>query len=242
MHIVNNKILGGIYMSFSWWDGFIFAMIAIAIFRGYYRGLAQRLTGWVGFIISSMLVLSQLNRINAWLKPTVDGHARTKEWLLDYFTARAVANPDNGLEDMKQWVGSLFLPDFIKEELYTALNKSAEGIYHSIYSQMANILATPVWHFILFVTATMVVVAILIVIGVILHHLFERVYVLCMIDKFLGAFVSGVIMVVVVGIFTALCLFIMPEHHFIGEALHHSFMAPRLQEAFNVVIKGGLGG
>lgn len=229
-------------MSVSWWDGFIFIMIAIAIFRGYGRGLGQRLTGWVGMIIASVIVILQLDRINQWLQPTVNGHARTKEWLMDYFTTRAVANPDNSLENMKQWIASLFLPESVKEQLYASLSKSAEEIYDSIYSQMANVLATPIWNFILFVTATMVMVAIFIVIGLIIHHVFKRVHVLLLIDRFLGAFVSGVVMVLTVGIFSALCIFIMPEHHFIGEALHHSFMAPLLEDAVNVLIKGGLGG
>ncbi|MDO4280568.1 MAG: CvpA family protein [Peptococcaceae bacterium] len=226
----------------SIWDILIIALLFLAIFRGYFKGMCKRLSGWVGLVLSFIISLFNTYRINDFITNTfhVSGKEKIREWLEVYFNARVASNPDNQLESLKQWVADIYLPSAMKENLYNAIDESASQIYGSIYAQVARILATPVWHVILCILGTMVIFALCVLIGELSGLLVERFYVTRIIDRFIGALFSGIFAVVVVGIFTALLVFIVPEDAgTLGRILHNSFMAPTFMQAVDAFIKGG---
>ena len=132
----------------SMWDVIIIAVVCLAIFRGYFKGLCRRLSDWVGLVIAFVASTLSVSHIDGFVSGTlgVDGRSKIGEWLESYFASRVSANPDNQLESLKQWVGNLFLPDTLKENLYGAIDDSASEIYVSIYNQVARVLADPIWH------------------------------------------------------------------------------------------------
>jgi hypothetical protein len=226
----------------SWWDIFIVFMLALAIFRGYQTGLGSRLTGWVGVVIAASCVIFNLGAITGRLEGLVDGKAKAREWLVDYFNARGPSSATGAEDFINTWLDRLQLPDTFADQIRDAFQQAAGDVYQTVYGEIANILAAPLWNLMVFLTATIVAAALLVIGGWILHKLMRTWHVLDLIDRFTGALVSGITMMVVIGAFSALALFILPESTALGGALHHSFMAPMLEDAINVIIRGGLTG
>ena len=226
----------------SMWDVIIIAVVCLAIFRGYFKGLCRRLSDWVGLVIAFVASTLSVSHIDGFVSGTlgVDGRSKIGEWLESYFASRVSANPDNQLESLKQWVGNLFLPDTLKENLYGAIDDSASEIYVSIYNQVARVLADPIWHVVLLILGTIVFFALCILIGEICGGLVRRFTVTQVIDRFLGAIASGFLVMVVIGLFTSIAVFIVPESAgWFGRALHQSFMGPVLGQAMDALLKGG---
>lgn len=227
----------------SMWDVIIIAVVFLAIFRGYFKGLCRRLSDWVGLVIAFVASTLSVSHIDGFVSGTlgVDGRSKIGEWLESYFASRVSANPDNQLESLKQWVGNLFLPDTLKENLYGAIDDSASEIYVSIYNQVARVLADPIWHVVLLILGTIVFFALCILIGEICGGLVRRFTVTQVIDRFLGAIASGFLVMVVIGLFTSIAVFIVPESAgWFGRALHQSFMGPVLGQAMDTLLKGGI--
>lgn len=227
----------------SSWDIILIALSCLAIFRGYFKGLCRRLSDWVGLVLAAFLAGFNINRLDALFQNTfhVDGRDSLAEWLEAYFTARVASNPNNQLESLKQWVANLFLPSQMKESLYSTIDSSANEIYASIYNQVARVVANPAWDLVLFALGTILIFACLILIGELGGMLIRKLYFTLVLDRFLGAIISGCLMVVVAGVFTALCITVIPESAgTIGRLLHHSFMAPMLEDAVTAILKGGL--
>lgn len=227
----------------SMWDVIIIAVVCLAIFRGYFKGLCRRLSDWVGLVIAFVASTVSVSHIDGFVSGTlgVDGRSKIGEWLESYFASRVSANPDNQLESLKQWVGNLFLPDTLKENLYGAIDDSASEIYVSIYNQVARVLADPIWHVVLLILGTIVFFALCILIGEICGGLVRRFTVTQVIDRFLGAIASGFLVMVVIGLFTSIAVFIVPESAgWFGRALHQSFMGPVLGQAMDALLKRGI--
>ena len=227
----------------SMWDVIIIAVVCLAIFRGYFKGLCRRLSDWVGLVIAFVASTLSVSHIDGFVSGTlgVDGRSKIGEWLESYFASRVSANPDNQLESLKQWVGNLFLPDTLKENLYGAIDDSASEIYVSIYNQVARVLADPIWHVVLLILGTIVFFALCILVGEICGGLVRRFTVTQVIDRFLGAIASGFLVLVVIGLFTSIAVFIVPESAgWFGRALHQSFMGPVLGQAMDALLKGGI--
>ena len=227
----------------SMWDVILIAVICLAIFRGYFKGFCRRLCDWVGLIIAFVASTLSVSRIDGFVSGTlgVDGRSKISEWLESYFASQVSANPDNQLESLKQWVGNLFLPDSLKENLYSAIDDSASEIYVSIYNQVARVLADPIWHVVLLILGTIVIFALCILVGELCGGLVRRFTVSQVIDRFLGAIASGFLVMVVIGLFTSIAVFIVPESAgWFGRALHNSFMGPVLSQAMDVLLKGGI--
>lgn len=227
----------------SMWDILIIAMICLAIFRGYFKGLCRRLSDWVGMTLAFTGATLGVDQLNGFVSGTfgINGANKISTWLEEYFASQVAANPDNQLESLKQWIGNLFLPDSLKENLYSAVDGSASEIYVSIYNQVARVLAEPIWHMVLIILGTIVFFALLILIGELLGIVVHRFHVSTIIDRFLGAIASGFLVMVIIGIFTSIAVFIVPESAgWLGRALHQSFMAPILGEAMDVLLKGGI--
>ena len=226
----------------SIWDVLIIAMICLAIFRGYFKGLCHRLSGWVGMVIALCTASFGFNVTNDLIASTfhVDGESKVSEWLQEYFAGRVAANPNNQLESLKQWAANLFLPDTLKENLYNAIDTSADEIYVSIYDRVARVMAEPIWHLICIIFGAMVCYALLVLIGEVAGIVVRRFHVTTVIDRFLGAIASGFLITVLIAIFTALCVFIVPDSAgWLGRALHNSLMGPTLMQAVEAVLTGG---
>ena len=106
---------------------------------------------------------------------------------------------------------------------------------------MARVLADPIWHVVLLILGTIVFFALCILIGEICGGLVRRFTVTQVIDRFLGAIASGFLVMVVIGLFTSIAVFIVPESAgWFGRALHQSFMGPVLGQAMDALLKGGI--
>lgn len=227
----------------SMWDVLIIATVLLAIFRGYFKGLCRRLSDWVGLVAAFLIATFSITRLNEFISGTfgINGRDKISEWLESYFESQVSSNPNNQLESLKQWVGNLFLPDSIKESLYTTVDDSATEVYVSIYNQVARVIADPVWHLVLILVGTIVAFATLILIGEVCGIFVRRFGVSTVIDRFLGAIVSGFLVMIVVAVFTSIAVFIVPDSAgWLGRALHESFMGPVLTKAIDTLIKGGI--
>lgn len=227
----------------SSWDVILIAMLCVAIFRGYFKGLCRRLTDWLGLVLAAFLAGFNINKLDILFQNTfhVDGCDSLTIWFENYFASRVASNPNNQLESLKEWVANLFLPNQIKESLYSAIDSSAKEIYTSIYSQVARVIADPAWDLVLFILATIIIFALLVLVGEVVGVLVRKLYFTMVLDRFLGAIFSGFLMVVVAAVFTALCITVIPESAgAFGRILHHSLMAPMLEDAITSILKGGL--
>lgn len=227
----------------SSWDVILIAILCLAIFRGYFKGLCRRFSDWVGLVLAAFLAGFNINKLDALFQSMfhVDGRDSLTEWLESYFASRVASNPNNQLESLKEWVANLFLPSQMKESLYTTIDSSANEIYESIYNQVARVVANPAWDLVLFILGTIIIFACFILIGELGGALMRKFYFTMILDRFLGAIFSGFLMVVVAGVFTALCITVIPESAgTLGRILHHSLMAPMLEDAVTSILKGGL--
>ena len=227
----------------SVWDILIIAVVCLAIFRGYFKGLCRRLSDWVGMVIAFVGATFSVNGLDSFVSNTfgVNGKEEIREWLEGYFASQVSSNPNNQLESLKQWVGNLFLPDSLKESLYGTIDDSASEIYVSIYNQVARVLADPLWHVVLIIIGTIVFFALMILIGEVCGIFVRRFNVTVIIDRFLGAIASGFLVMVVIAIVTSIAIFIVPESAgWLGRSLHSSFMGPVLNQAMDVLLKGGV--
>ena len=227
----------------SLWDVLFIVIILVAIFRGYFKGLCRRLNEWVGFILAGILAYFNIGNIDNFIFShfRVDGRQHLERWLQDFFTTRMASNPSNQLETLKQWIADLFLPSQLKESLYATIKNSSDQIYSSVYGQVARVLSDPLWDMVLFIFGTIVIFTILLIVGEVGGLLVKKLYFTMVLDRFLGAILSGFIMVIAAGFFTALCIFVIPESAgALGHILHNSFLAPMLQEAVDSILQGGL--
>lgn len=227
----------------SSWDVILIAILCLAIFRGYFKGLCRRFTDWVGLALAAFLAGFNINKLNALFQNMfhVDGRESIAEWLKEYFAFRVASNPNNQLESLKEWVANLFLPNQMKESLYSTIDSSANQIYESIYDQVARVVANPAWDLVLFILGTIIIFACFVLIGELAGALMRKFYFTMILDRFLGAIFSGCLMVVVAGVFTALCITVIPESAgTFGRILHHSLMAPMLEDAVVSILRGGL--
>lgn len=227
----------------SIWDVLIIAAICLAIFRGYFKGLCHRLSGWVGMVVALCVASFGVSSTDSLISRVFDvnGEEKVASWLQDYFSTRVAANPTNQLESLKQWAANLFLPDALKENLYNAIDSSADEIYVSIYDQVARVMAGPLWHLLCIIIGTIVCYALLVLIGEVCGVFVRRFHVSMIIDRFLGAIASGFLITIPIAIFTAICVFTVPENAgWLGRALHNSFMGPTLMQAVETLIRGGL--
>ena len=227
----------------SSWDVILIAILCLAIFRGYFKGLCRRFTDWVGLVLAAFLAGFNITKLDALFQTTfhVDGRDSISAWLEGYFASRVASNPNNQLESLKEWVANLFLPNQMKESLYTTIDSSANEIYASIYNQVARVVADPAWDLVLFILGTVLIFGVFILIGELGGALIRKFYFTMVLDRFLGAIFSGGLMVAVAGVFTAICITVIPESAgTLGRILHHSLMAPMLEDAVTSILKGGL--
>lgn len=227
----------------SSWDVILIAILCLAIFRGYFKGLCRRFTDWVGLVLAAFLAGFNITKLDALFQTTfhVDGRDSISAWLEGYFASRVASNPNNQLESLKEWVPNLFLPNQMKESIYTTIDSSANEIYASIYNQVARVVADPAWDLVLFILGTVLIFGAFILIGELGGALMRKFYFTMVLDRFLGAIFSGCLMVAVAGVFTAICITVIPESAgTLGRILHHSLMAPMLEDAVTSILKGGL--
>ena len=227
----------------SAWDFILVALICLVIFRGYFKGLCRRCNEWVGLIFAGLISYFCIDELDNFVFAhfRVDGREHLESWLKDYFSARVASNPSNQLETLKEWVAQLYLPSQLKENLYTSIKASSQEIYGSVYDQVARVLSDPLWDVILYIFGTVLLMALFILIGEVGGLLVKKLYFTKILDRFLGAIASGFAMVIVCGVFTALCFFIIPEDAgMLGHLLHDSFMAPILQQAVDSLLQGGI--
>ena len=227
----------------STWDVILIGILCLAIFRGYFKGLCRRFADWVGLVLAAFIAGLNLSKLDTLFHNTfhVDGRDSLANWFEGYFASRVASNPSNRLESLKGWVANLFLPNQMKESLYTTIDSSANEIYESIYNQVARVIADPAWDLVLFFLGTVLIFSVLVLFGEIVGAFMRKYYFTMVLDRFLGAILSGVLMVVVAGAFTAVCITVIPESAgTLGRILHHSLMAPMLDDAVTSLLKGGL--
>ena len=106
----------------SMWDVIIIAVVCLAIFRGYFKGLCRRLSDWVGLVIAFVASTLSVSHIDGFVSGTlgVDGRSKIGEWLESYFASRVSANPDNQLESLKQWVRQSLFAGYPQGKISTA--------------------------------------------------------------------------------------------------------------------------
>lgn len=227
----------------SVWDLVIILAVFIAIMCGYFKGLSRRLSEWVGMLLALLASVPLFSPLNSFIETTfgVKGENVLDGIIIDFLKERVPVTTGSELDSIIQWLSNLYLPTEMKEALFEAIDSTTGGVFGSVYAQVANMIATPVWHIVLMLFSTILLYTVLTVLGSLLTLALPHSTIATTIDKFLGAIVSAFMMVLVIGVVTAILVMIVPtDAGLFGRWLHSSAMGPTFFQAVGAVLKGGL--
>lgn len=221
----------------SLWDGIIVLLLAIAIFQGYRRGFLLRMTGWVGGVVAFFLARPLSYYIDTPISKVVNGEASIAKWVNSkLITEHNMTDFING-KNLYQWIDRIEgLKDY-RTNLMEQVEKLGTNLYNDMSSAISHTIAVPIWQLILTLIAWLFIMFAFVILGRFIHYFLDKLPVLGVIDAFLGAFVSLlVIFVVLIGINT-IALTIIPEGTSVGDMVHQSYFAPFFKNIFDLFIK-----
>ncbi len=219
----------------SWWDIVIIIFIALAIWRGYHKGLMLRLGGWVGGLLMFFVVLYNLGAVDRALSPHVNGRKMVKEWLYNYLTRRA--EQGHGLIDVSELhdlINRLPMPAEVESHLLEQLNNTTQAASHQAYLYVSQWLAVPVWQVLLLVGTWAVGLFGLYVLSRLLRMGVRRVPKLETIDRFMGAIFSAFFSLVMIGLI-GMVLSVFSSHE-VMLAVNQSFFAEGLEKLIKILV------
>lgn len=223
----------------SWWDLFIILFIAFALFRGYQRGFTMRLTGWVGGVLVFLIIWFRFDALKNWVYKFVDGEHMVSGWIQAYLKANRGDGDTFANSQIMDVINALPLTPSMTYNLTTQLEQVGGNIQQTIYEQVAQIIAAPVWHLLLFVITWIFLQIFFGFVGQLFNALFIRVPILNMIDKYLGALVSAVFSLVLVTLFSVVLMAVFNDNTTLGLALKESYFAPALRTAMLLFFRNG---
>ena len=207
------------------WDGLLLFIVILAVWRGYRRGFFNRMMSWVGVLFTLYGALRIKTEAVFWLGRFFDGRAFTAnaiEKLLEVRYGEELLGTNAAVE---AWLDEHFLFAPFREGVMTKMLVGHRDV--SPIHALAEVLSTPVWHWIAVAISWFVLFVAVWVISSLLGKLVHGIGPLRIIDAFVGATVSSIMAFVCVGLLTKAVLFLSPES-MIGLWASESFFAPLL--------------
>lgn len=223
----------------SWWDLFIILFIAFALFRGYQRGLTMRLTGWVGGVLAFLILWYRFPALKNWVYKFVDGEHMVAGWIQTYLQQNQGGNAAFADSQIMDIINSLPLTPSMTYNLTTQLEQVGGTLQQGVYEHVAQVIAAPVWHILLFVITWIFLQIFVGLVGQLFNALFVRVHILELIDKYLGALVSAVFSLALVTLLSVVLMAIFNDNTTLGAALNDSYFAPALRTAILLFFRNG---
>lgn len=221
----------------SLWDGVIILLLGVAIFQGYRRGFLLRMTGWVGGVVAFFLARPLAYYIDTPISKVVNGEAVIAKWVNEkLLTEHNVTDFING-KTIYQWLDGIEGLKEYRENLLLQFEKAGTNLYSDMSSAISHSIAVPIWQLLLTLVTWLGVMFLFVVLGRFIHYFLDKVAILGVIDAFLGAFVSlVVIFIVLIGLNTLALSFVVQGSQ-LGDIIHQSYFAPFFKNIFELFIK-----
>ncbi len=221
----------------SWWDVFIIAFIAFALWRGYKKGLALRLGGWVGATLLFIILWHNMGAVDRVVSARINGREMVAGWIHNYLEKRREGGQNvidtSALRDL---INTLPLPAGIEDSLISQIDASTAAATAHVYDYVAQALAIPVWHFLLFICTWALAIFVFYAVGRLIKMGLRKVPVLETFDRFAGAFFSSFLSLVLLAVIGAVASIIGPQE--VISAINSSFFASFLHSALIFLLGG----
>lgn len=219
----------------TWWDIFVIVFIAWALWRGYVKGLALRLGGWVGAAIVFIVLWYQIDAIDRVVSAQVPGRTLMAKWITTYLEGRSGNEvlDTTGLEDM---VHALPLPAQLEGRLMGQLDATKAAAGDAIYGHIGQVLAVPLWHFVLFLLIWAAGVFVLWLFGRLWRKALDHWSFMESLDRFIGALVSALIALPVLAVIGFAASVAGPPA--LSSAVAQSFFGSFLKTLLMAVLQG----
>lgn len=221
----------------SLWDGIIVLTLAIGIFQGYRRGFLLRITGWVGGVLAFFLARPLAYALDAPVSKIMNGEAVIAEWLNKKFiTEYTVSDFLNG-KNLFQWVDKFEdLKDY-RSNILENFEKLGTNLFTDMSNALSHAIAQPIWHMALTFFSWVLIMLAFVFLGRLCAYFLDKFPTLGVVDSFLGAFVSLIVVfIVLIGVNTVAINFVN-EATAVGQMVHHSYFAPFFKNIFDLFIK-----
>ena len=221
----------------SIWDGLIILVLAVAIFQGYRRGFLLRMTGWIGGVVALLIARPLSYSLDSPISKVVNGEAILAKWIeKNLVSEHQIQDFMNG-KNLYQWLDNIEGLRAYRTMLLTQIESTGKEVYTSMTSAISHTIAVPIWQIILTFIAWLIVMFLFVVICRLIAYFLEKVSILGVIDSFLGAVVSLVVVfIVLIGVNT-IALYFFEETTTLGSVVHHSFFAPFFKNIFELFIR-----
>ncbi|MFM9413984.1 hypothetical protein ACKQTC_06360 [Peptococcus simiae] len=219
------------------WDILVVGVIALALARGYRKGLLRRLGGWVGSLMIFFVLWREIDRIEPAVNRQINGRATVQKLIENYLHKRTGGEEALDTTGLRNMIASLPLPGNFGERLNDQIMAQSAQATESIYSHVAHVLSVPCWRILLFVLLWLAGLACLYLLGHLVFRLLKKVPLLLTADAFAGALVSACMSLVLMG-FISLLTVTFGVGTTVGSAAEESFFLPALKYLVGVFLQG----
>lgn len=219
----------------SWWDIVVVLVIALAIWQGYMRGFFRNLCGWIGIIVSFIVVWFNLGAFDRIVSSQYNGRSAVAGWLHHYMMQKQQNNAFIDQEKIKKIVEMLPLPDNMNVKILSDIDQMQQSLAAELYNHVAQSIAIPVWQIMVLLGSWLVVFVAICIISYCIHYLLTYSTFLESLDRFVGAFFAAVASLLLLGVISGIAGLVTPD--VIKGAVANSFFAPFLQSILVLILK-----
>lgn len=221
----------------SIWDGIIVLILAFAIFQGYRRGFLLRMTGWVGGICAILLARPIAYAIDDPVSQIINGQKILSEWVKSKIMSQYTAEQFLTGKGVFKWVENVEGIRDYRDILQKQLESTGNEVFSEMSDAVANTIATPLWYVILTFVAWLGVMFTFVVLGRLASKILDKVPFLSVIDGFLGAIISVIVVFIVLIVINTIGLYFLDEKTYLGMMFQKSFFASFFRNIFDLFIK-----
>lgn len=221
----------------SIWDGIIVLILAFAIFQGYRRGFLLRMTGWVGGVCAILLARPIAYAIDDPVSQIINGQKILSEWVKSKIMSQYTAEQFLTGKGVFKWVENVEGIRDYRDILQKQLESTGNEVFSEMSDAVANTIAIPLWHIILTFVAWLGVMFTFVVLGRLASKILDKVPFLSVIDGFLGAIISVIVVFIVLIVINTIGLYFLDEKTYLGMMFQKSFFASFFKNIFDLFIK-----
>ena len=221
----------------SIWDGIIVLILAFAIFQGYRRGFLLCMTGWVGGVCAILLARPIAYAIDDPVSRIINGQKILSEWVKSKIMSQYTAEQFLTGKGVFKWVENVEGIRDYRDILQKQLESTGNEVFGEMSDAVANTIAVPLWHIILTFVAWLGVMFLFVVFGRLASKILDKVPFLSVIDGFLGAIISVIVVFIVLIVINTIGLYFLDEKTYLGMMFQKSFFASFFRNIFDLFIK-----
>lgn len=214
----------------SIWDVLVMVIIGLALFRGYRRGIFLRITGWVGIVLSFFGAFRLRPQVAEYIAPYLDGRSMVSGWIRKYLAHRYGAAQFQTVADVEQWLNSHTFLKAQREVIMTQMLHTNSG---AMLERLSDTLAIAGWSLLLLFFTGFLIFLVIGIIGRFLAKYLRRISLFRIIDSFVGATVSGILIFLVLALFSKLLLLFASPDNMVYVWTEQSFFKPLFENLFN---------